>query len=316
MKHFTCVDDVDDLQQLLDLCRSCKASSDALTETASERTLVLLFFNPSLRTRLSTEKAAYRLGMQVISMNSNQGWKLEYEEGAVMDGDRAEHVRDAARVISQYADIIGIRSFPGLQDRDADYQDRVVQAFRQYALVPVVSLESAIRHPLQSLTDLMTIREYARKSRPRVVLTWAPHPRALPQAVANSFLEWMRRAEVDLVLTHPRGYELAPAFAQNVETEYDQHRALRDADFVYAKNWSSYQDYGKTYYPAPDWMLSAQKMALTNEAHFMHCLPVRRNVVVEDAVLNSQRALHLEQAKNRTYAAQAVLQKLLQYAEA
>ena len=271
----------------------------------------MLFFNPSLRTRLSTEKAALNLGMQVISMNADQGWNLEFEDGAIMNAGSAEHVREAAAVISQYADVIGIRTFPSLKDRDKDYADQVLNSFLRYARVPVISLESAIRHPLQSLTDVLTVEEYKKTSKPKVVLTWAPHPRALPQAVPNSFVEWMRHAGVDLMITHPPGYELAPEFAAGIPVEYDQNKALEGADFVYAKNWSSYLQYGQILNQDPDWQITRQKMERTNDARFMHCLPVRRNVIVEDAVLDSASSVVIEQAGNRTYAAMAVLKSIL-----
>ncbi|MDX1666686.1 MAG: acetylornithine carbamoyltransferase, partial [Saprospiraceae bacterium] len=238
-------------------------------------------------------------------------WKLEFEDGRVMDGDKAEHIREAAAVISQYADVIGIRTFPDLDDRHRDYQDLVLKRFIEFATVPVVSLESATRHPLQSLADWMTIEEYRKTERPKVVLSWAPHPRALPQSVPNSFVEWLARAEVDLLITHPEGCELAPEFADGIPVVYDQDQAFEGADFIYAKNWSSYREYGKIAKPKKDWKITTDKMKRTNDAFFMHCLPVRRNVVVADEVLQSDHSLHLHQADNRTHAAQAVLEWLL-----
>lgn len=314
MKHFTGIHDVTDLPQLVALAQSIKANPWQFSNLGQHKTLVLLFFNPSLRTRLSTEKAALQLGMQVMSMNADQGWVLEFKEGAVMNGGSAEHIKEAAAVISQYADIIGVRSFPGLTDREQDYQDAVIRAFTRYARVPVISLESAIRHPLQSLADVLTIESFKKQPRPKVVLSWAPHVRALPQAVPNSFVEWMRAADVELVVTHPPGYELAESFMGDVAVEYNQTAAFAGADFVYAKNWSSYQDYGKILNQDPAWMITPEKMALTNAAYFMHCLPVRRNVVVADAVLDGPQSIVIEQANNRTFAAQAVLKTLLETA--
>ena len=312
MKQFTSVNDVPNPKQLVESALALKRSpAGSLKGIGANKTIVMLFFNPSLRTRLSTEKAALTLGMSVIEYNAGQGWQLEFEEGVVMNGEKAEHIKEAAAVISQYADIIGIRTFPSLVDRERDYADFVLQQFMQHATVPIISLESAIRHPLQSLADWVTLEEHRPAHRPKVVLSWAPHPRALPQAVANSFVEWMKLADVDLVVTHPEGYELADTFSQGVPIEYDQDKALAGADFVYAKNWSSYRDYGKILNQDLAWMISPQKMALTNNGKFMHCLPVRRNVVVADGVLDSPASLVIEQANNRTYAAMAVLKAIL-----
>jgi N-succinyl-L-ornithine transcarbamylase len=311
MKNFTCIADVPRPSRLLDEAMTIKANPKQYENFGRHHTLVLVFFNPSLRTRISTEKAALTLGMQVISMNAQQGWNIEFEDHVVMDADRAEHIREAAAVISQYASIIGVRTFPGLIDREADYADKVLRKFVQFARVPVVSLESAIRHPLQSLADWMTIEEHKKVNRPKVVLSWAPHPRPLPQAVANSFLEWMKHAGVELVMTHPPGYELAEEFSAGIMVEHDQDKALEGADFVYTKNWSAYQDYGKVLHRDPSWMITPEKLERTNQAKFMHCLPVRRNVVVSDAVLDSESSLVLHQAHNRTFATQAVLKHLL-----
>ncbi len=319
MQHFTSIHDVPDVEALIQKALSIKHADTfadptirhASSDIRKPKTLVLLFFNPSLRTRLSTEKAGLNLGMNVISMNADAGWKIEFEDGVVMDGDKAEHVREAAGVVSQYADVIGIRTFPTLTDRERDYAEVVLRQFQKHATVPVISLESATLHPLQSLTDAMTIEAHKKTARPKVVLTWAPHPRALPQAVANSFVEWMKTRDVELVVTHPPGAELAPQFVENVRIEYDQRKAFEGADFIYAKNWSSFTDYGQIISPKENWTVTAEKMALTNEARFMHCLPVRRNVVVDDAVLDDPRCLIFEQAKNREYAAQAVLEELI-----
>jgi N-succinyl-L-ornithine transcarbamylase len=311
MKQFLSAMDTPDVQALVQDALACKKDPHGFSQLGKNKTMVMLFFNPSLRTRLSTEKAALNLGMQVISMNADQGWNLEFEEGAIMNAGSAEHIREAAAVISQYADIIGVRTFPSLKDREKDYADQVIKSFVRYARVPVVSLESAIRHPLQSLTDVITVEQFKKTARPKVVLTWAPHPRALPQAVPNSFIEWMQRAEVDLVITHPPGYELAPEFTKDTPVVYDQHKALEGADFVYAKNWSSYMQYGQILSQDPDWQITPDKMARTNDARFMHCLPVRRNVIVSDAVLDSPQSVVIEQAGNRTFAAMAVLKAIL-----
>jgi N-succinyl-L-ornithine transcarbamylase len=311
MKQFLSAMDAPDVHALVQDALACKKDPHGFSHLGKNKTMVMLFFNPSLRTRLSTEKAALNLGMQVISMNADQGWNLEFEEGAVMNAGSAEHIREAAAVISQYADIIGVRTFPSLKDREKDYADQIIKSFVRYARVPVVSLESAIRHPLQSLTDVLTVEQFKKTARPKVVLTWAPHPRALPQAVPNSFVEWMQRAEVDLVITHPKGYELAPEFAKDTPVVYDQNKALEGADFVYAKNWSSYEQYGQILSQDPDWQITPDKMARTNEARFMHCLPVRRNVIVSDAVLDSPQSVVIEQAGNRTFAAMAVLKAIL-----
>lgn len=312
MQNFTSVYDVADVPALVQSALDIKTKPFADQALGKNKTLIMLFFNPSLRTRLSTERAGLNLGMQVINMNAGQGWKLEFEDGAIMNMDRAEHIKEAAAVISQYADIIGVRTFPSLTDQEKDYQDHILKSLIRYASVPVISLESAIRHPLQSLTDLVTIEELKQKDRPKVVLTWAPHPRALPQAVSNSFIEWMQAGEVDLVVTHPEGYDLAPEFIKDTPVTNDQRAAFEGADFIYTKNWSAIQPYGKILSEDSDWMITADKMALTNEAHFMHCLPVRRNVIVEDAVIDSPKSAVIQQAGNRMYAAQAVLKEILQ----
>lgn len=311
MRQFTAVSDVSDPITLAEEALAIKANPFAQDQLGNHKTMVLLFFNPSLRTRLSTQKAGINLGMSVISMNAAQGWQLEFEDNIVMNTDKAEHIREAAAVVSQYGDIIGIRTFPSLTDKGKDYSDFIINKFIQYASVPVISLESAIRHPLQSLADLVTIKEQTSKSRPRVVLSWAPHPRALPQAVSNSFIEWMQAADMDLVITHPKGYELSTDFVKDTPVEYDQDKAFAGADFIYTKNWSSFEQYGKVLQQDSGWMITPEKMALTNNGKFMHCLPVRRNVVVADGVLDSPQSLVIEQANNRTFAAQAVIARML-----
>ena len=273
----------------------------------------MLFFNPSLRTRLSTEKAAKLLGMEVLMMNvGTDGWALEFEDGAVMNGNKAEHIKEAAGVLSQYCDIIAVRAFPQLADRAKDEEELVMNSFKKYASVPIINLESATRHPLQGLTDALTILELKKVQRPKVVLTWAPHPRALPQSVPNSFVEFMQQCDVDLVITNPEGYDLNPAVVKDTTVIHDQSEALKGADFVYVKNWSSYKQYGKILSTDPSWTFSEEKLKLTNDAKVMHCLPVRRNIVIDDAVLDGENSVVIQQAGNRTFAAQAVLKRLLE----
>lgn len=311
MHNFLSIADAPDISSLMAEARHIKQNPFSESGLGRHKTLVLLFFNASLRTRLSTQKAAYNLGMHVISMNVSQGWGIEFEDGTVMKLDKAEHVKEAAAVISQYADIMGVRTFASLTQKEADYAEFVLNQFVKYAQVPIVNLESATVHPLQSFTDIFTIAEYARKPRPKVVLSWAPHPKALPQAVANSFVEWVQKTDCKLVITHPKGYDLAPQFTKGCTIEYAQHKAFEHADFIYAKNWSSYTNYGNILSQDKDWMITQSKMALTDNAYFMHCLPVRRNVVVEDAVLDSPQSLIIQQAKNREVIAQTILQALL-----
>jgi N-succinyl-L-ornithine transcarbamylase len=308
MHHFTALADVPDLPALLASAKAYQANPLAHPDLGQGKTLGLIFFNPSLRTRLSTQLAAQHLGLHAIVMNIGQeGWQLEFADGAVMDGGKAEHIKDAAAVMGRYCDILGVRTFAGLSDREIDYREDWLEAFKQYAGVPLLSLESATRHPLQSLADLLTITTHQPHARPKVVLSWAPHPRALPQAVANSFAEWMAAADCEFVITHPEGYDLAPEFVGNTPVVYDQNQALAGADFVYVKNWASYQAYGQVLSQDRGWTLTPDKMALTAQARFMHCLPVRRNVVVSDAVIDGPQSLVLTLAENRTYAAQAVL---------
>lgn len=312
MKHFLSIKDVTDLPQLISSGIAAKKNPFADNALGKNKTIGLLFFNSSLRTRISTQKAAQNLGLNVITMNVGQdGWGLEMEEGVIMNGDKAEHVKEAAAVIGSYCDIIGIRSFAGLQDRDKDYSEIVFEQFKKYAQVPIVNLESATRHPLQSLADCITIEEFKLKQRPKVVLTWLPHFKALPQAVANSFCEWMNPMDVELVITHPEGYDLSPEFVGKGQVIYDQDKALEGADFVYGKNWSSYNNYGQVLNTDPSWMITEAKMALTDNGKFMHCLPVRRNMKVADEVLDGPRSLVIEQAANREWSAQAALKEVL-----
>ncbi len=313
MKRFISLHDVMDSQALLSKALVCIADPYRYETLGKRKTLGMIFFNPSFRTRMSTQQAAYRLGMKVISMNADQGWKIEFEDGAVMNADRAEHVKEAAAVMSQMVDIIAIRSFPGLLDRDKDYQEEVMHQFSKYASVPILNLESSTVHPCQSLADMITMEQYRNKDRAKtkVVLTWAPHIRALPQAVSNSFAQWALGYDYDLVITHPEGYELDTQFTQDAQIEYDQDKALEGADFVYAKNWSSYHDYGKILTQDSSWMITDKKMKRTDQGYFMHCLPTRRNLEIADDVLDSDYSLVLQQAKNRIPAAQAVLHGLL-----
>ena len=312
MQHFTSVKDAYNIDKLVNEALLMKKMPYADKHLGKNKTMGLLFFNSSLRTRLSTQKAAQNLGMDVMVMNVGaDSWQLEMNEGVIMNGDKAEHVSEAAAVIGQYCDIVGVRSFPGLVDREYDYSELVLKQFMKFTGKPIVSLESATRHPLQSLTDLITITEYKTVERPKVVLTWAPHVKALPQCVPNSFAEWMNIANVDFTIAHPKGYELAPEFSGNAKICYDPKEAFEGADFIYAKNWSSYEDYGKILSSDPAWTVSMEKMKLTNNAKFMHCLPVRRNVVVDDEVIDSENSIVIQQAGNRVWAAQTVLKEIL-----
>lgn len=309
MNHFTSIEDVDHPQKLVQQVIELK-DNPLFSERGKQKTVGLIFFNPSLRTRLSTQKAALNLGMDVIVLNINKdSWKVEFEDGTVMDGDTQEHIKDTVKVISSYCDILGVRSFATLKDQREDYEERVLNNFLNYSSVPVISLESATLHPLQSLTDMATIAASG-IPKPKVVLSWAPHPKALPQAVANSFLQWSPAIDADVVLAHPKGYELSDTFAGGISVTHNQEEAFADADFIYAKNWSSYTAYGETPAVDGDWTITAGKMELTNRAQFMHCLPIRRNVVAADSVID--RSLVYQQAKNREYAAQAVLHNLLE----
>ena len=318
MKTFFHVQDIGDLKQALAEAKQVKATPFAWKALGENKTIMLVFFNSSLRTRLSSQKAALNLGMNPIVLNVGQdSWKLETELGVVMDGDKSEHLREAIPVIGSYCDLIGVRSFAGLQDRSFDYAETILRQFIDYSGKPVISLESATVHPCQAFADLITIEEYKEKKRPKVVLTWAPHPRALPQAVPNSFAEWMNASDVDFVITHPHGYELDPAFAGNARVEYDQMKALEGADFVYAKNWScpgvtDPAQYGQILSKDMGWTVDARHMAVTDNAFFMHCLPVRRNMIVSDEVIDSPRSLVIPEAANRAVSAQVVMKRMLE----
>ena len=315
MKRFLSVNDIGPLDKAVAEALEIKRDRFAYQHLGRNRTLMMIFFNSSLRTRLSTQKAAMNLGMNVIVLDVNQGaWKLETERGVIMDGDKAEHLLEAIPVMGCYCDIIGVRSFAGLTDKAADYEERVIEQFIKYSGRPVFSMEAATCHPLQAFADLITIEEHKTKERPKVVMTWAPHPRALPQAVPNSFAEWMNATDYDFVITHPHGYELDPKFVGNARVEYDQDKALAGADFVYAKNWSAYADpnYGKILSTDRSWTVDTAKMALTDNAYFMHCLPVRRNMIVTDDVIESPRSIVIPEAANREISAQTVIKRMLE----
>ncbi len=314
MRNFTNVSDIGPLDIAVKEALKVKSDRFAYSALGKNRTLMMIFFNSSLRTRLSTQKAAMNLGMNVIVLDVNQGtWKLETERGVIMDGDKAEHLLEAIPVMGCYCDIIGVRSFAGLNDKTEDYEERVINQFIKYSGRPVFSMEAATRHPLQSFADLITIEEFKTKPRPKVVMTWAPHPRALPQAVPNSFAEWMNATDYEFVITHPHGYEL-DSFIGNARVEYDQRKALEGADFVYAKNWAAYTDpnYGKVLSTDRAWTVDSEKMALTDNAFFMHCLPVRRNMIVTDEVIESERSIVIPEAANREISAQVVLKRMLE----
>jgi len=310
MKNYLSINDIDSLSTWVKEAISLKKQPRKFKELGSDKTIGLLFFNNSLRTRLSTQKAAMNLGMEVIVMNfGSEGWALEYADGTIMDQGTSEHIKEAAQVISQYCDIIAIRAFAGLVDKEKDEAEEVLSGFKKYANVPIVNMESSVGHPLQALTDAITMEEQNFKNDPKVVLSWAPHPKALPHAVANSFVQMMQKQNADFVITHPVGYELDPNITKDCKIEHDQDKALENADFVYVKNWSSYSDYGQIKSQDKTWQMTLKKLG---NAKFMHCLPVRRNVVVADEVLDSKQSLVIEQANNRTFAAQLVLKKILE----
>ena len=315
MKYFQHVADLGDLQQAVKEALEVKANRYAYKQLGENKTLLMIFFNSSLRTRLSTQKAAMNLGMNVIVLDVNQGaWKLETERGVIMDGDKPEHLLEAIPVMGCYCDVIGVRSFARFENKADDYEEKILMQFVKYSGRPVFAMETATVHPLQSFADLITIEEHKPVQRPKVVLTWAPHPKALPQAVPNSFAEWMNAADYDLVITHPHGYELDPRFVGNATVEYDQDKALAGAHFVYAKNWSAYADpnYGKVLSTDRNWTITTEKMALTDNGYFMHCLPVRRNMIVSDDVIESDHSLVIPEAANREISAQVVLKRILE----
>ena len=315
MRKLLMAQDLGDLNKAVQEALEIKKNRYAYKQLGENKTLLCFFFNNSLRTRLSTQKAGMNLGMNTMVLDVNQGaWKLETERGVVMDGDKSEHLLEAIPVMASFCDVIGVRSFARFENKEFDYQETILNQFIKYSGKPVFSMESATAHPLQAFADLITIEEYKKKERPKVVMTWAPHPRALPQAVPNSFADFMNEANVDFVITHPKGYELSEKFVRNAKVEYDQDKALEGADFVYAKNWSAYQDpnYGQILSKDMSWTVSTEKMALTNNAYFMHCLPVRRNMIVTDDVIESPQSLVIPEAANREISAETVIKRILE----
>jgi len=315
MRNFISVKDIGNLKDALNEAFEIKADRYKYSHLGKNKTLMMVFFNSSLRTRLSTQKAALNLGMNVIVLDINQGaWKLETERGVIMDSDKPEHILEAIPVMGSYCDVIGVRSFARFENKSDDYNEVILNQFIKYSGKPVFSMEAATRHPLQSFADLITIEEYKTKERPKVVLTWAPHPKALPQAVPNSFAEWMNATDYEFVITHPRGYELDPQFTGNAPIEYDQMKAFEGADFIYAKNWAAYSgdNYGKILSTDRNWTVGEQQMAVTDSAYFMHCLPVRRNMIVTDDVIESPRSLVIPEAANREISATVVLKRILE----
>lgn len=315
MRYFTGIKDLGNLKKAVEEALEIKKNPFKYKNLGENKTLLMVFFNSSLRTRLSTQKAAMNLGMNTIVLDVNQGaWKLETERGVIMDGDKSEHLLEAIPVMGCYCDIIGVRAFASLQDKEKDCQEEILNQFIKYSGRPVFSMEAATGHPLQAFADLITIEEYKKTDKPKVVLTWAPHPKALPQAVPNSFADFMNEANVDFIITHPRGYDLDPKFVRCAKVEYNQDKALENADFVYAKNWSAFADdnYGKIINSDLSWTITSQKMSLTNDAFFMHCLPVRRNMIVSDDVIEGRQSLVIKEAANREYAAETVLKRMLE----
>ena len=312
MKNFININNVKDYQGLIKESIEIKNNPYSLKKIGVNKTLGLIFFNSSLRTRLSTIKAAKMLGLETIVMNfNNEGWEIEFEEKTIMSKNSAEHVKEAAQVISQYCDIIGIRAFAELKNKNQDESEKILNSFVKYGSVPIINLESSCAHPLQALADAITIEEHKNKSNPKIVISWAPHPKSLPHAVANSFINMARMSNYDLVITNPIGYDLNPKVTKGINVIHNQEEAFKNADFIYAKNWSSYNDYGKILINDNKWMINKRKMEITNNAKFMHCLPVRRNIVVDDSVLDSNYSLVINQANNRTYAAQTILKKII-----
>ena len=312
---FTNVKDLGNLQEAVKEALEIKNNRYAYKQLGENKTLLMVFFNSSLRTRLSTQKAGMNLGMNTMVLDINQGtWKLETERGVIMDGEKPEHILEAIPVMGTYCDIIGVRAFAQFENKEFDYQETIINQFIQYSGKPVFSMEAATGHPLQAFADLITIEEYKKTARPKVVLTWAPHPKALPQAVPNSFADFMNEADVEFVITHPIGYELSEKFVRGARVEYDQMKAFEGADFIYAKNWAAYQDpnYGKILSTDRNWTVSDRQMAVTNNAYFMHCLPVRRNMIVTDDVIESPQSIVIPQAANREISAQVVIKRLLE----
>lgn len=315
MRTYTNVKDLGNLNEAVKEALEIKKNRYAYKHLGENKTLLMVFFNSSLRTRLSTQKAGMNLGMNTIVLDINQGaWKLETERGVIMDGDKTEHLLEAIPVMGCYCDIIGVRAFAQFENKQDDCEEKILNQFIKYSGKPVFSMEAATGHPLQAFADLITIEEYKKTQRPKVVLTWAPHPKALPQAVPNSFADFMNEADVDFVITHPEGYELDPKFVRGAKVEYDQDKALAGADFVYARNWAAFADsnYGKILSKDRSWTVSTEKMALTNNAYFMHCLPVRRNMIVTDEVIESPQSIVIQEAANREISAQTVIKRILE----
>jgi N-succinyl-L-ornithine transcarbamylase len=316
MKNFTSVHDVKNIDSLVQKALAFKSNPLSNRSLGAGKRIGCLFLNPSMRTRLSTQIAAQNLGMEAIVFNvGSEGWALEFEEEAIMSGNTVEHVKDAAPIFGKYFDILAIRTFPSLKNREDDYSELYIKQFIKYAGIPVVSLESATLHPLQSLTDIITITEILQQSKiskPKIVLTWAPHVKPLPQCVANSFSQWVNAwGKAEFVITHPEDYELSAEFSNGATITHNQDEALKDADFVYVKNWSTFNDYGRIYSNDPEWMLTNEKLSATNNARVMHCLPVRRNVELSDEVLDGPNSIVTQEASNRVWAAQAVLSEIL-----
>lgn len=314
MRHFTSITQLEDINNALKAARYIKENPFTDQDLGRNKTLLMIFFNSSLRTRLTTQKAAMNLGMNVMVLDVNQGaWKLETGHGVIMDGDKPEHLLEAIPVMGCCCDIIGVRAFANLKDREEDYSELIINQFIKYSGKPVFSMEAATRHPLQTFADIITIEEYKKTDKPKVVLTWAPHPKALPQAVPNSFAEGINMTDYDFVITHPEGYELDPTFTGRARIEYDQKKAFEGADFIYAKNWSAYMgdNYGRILSNDRSWMVDSEKMALTDNAYFMHCLPVRRNMIVTDEVIESPQSLVIPQAANRIVSAQTILKEII-----
>ena len=313
MNHFITLADLPNFNQTLNLAMDFKKDPSKLNTLGKGKTLGLLFFNPSLRTRLSTQKAAQNLGLNTMVMNfSQESWALEFEDGTKMSGLRSEHVREAAAVVSQYCDMIAIRAFASLSDKEKDEAEIVLKSFTEYASVPIINMESATAHPLQAVADAITLKEFKTSHKPKVVLTWAPHPKALPHAVGNSFTKMMEHLDADFIIAHPDGYALNPLITKGVKCINNQEEAMENADFIYTKNWCSYEHYGQILRTDDKWMITPEKMELTNNGKFMHCLPIRRNIVAADEVLDSSNSLVIQQSENRIYSAQAVLKQLLE----
>jgi N-succinyl-L-ornithine transcarbamylase len=313
MKNFINSDDISDYKKIVEEAIQLKSNPNQLEDIGKNKSIGLLFFNPSLRTRISTQKASMILGLKTFVMNFNsEGWQLEFENNTIMSEDKAEHVKDAAKVLSEYCDIIAIRKFADLNNKIDDEKEIVLSSFLKYSTVPILNLESSTFHPLQGLADAITIHETKNKARPKIVLSWAPHPKSLPHAVPNSFIKMAKKNNFELIISNPIGYDLNPEITKGINIIHDQKEAFINADFIYAKNWSSYENYGKVLINDSSWKIDRKKMSLTNNAKFMHCLPVRRNVVVDDNVIDSENSLVISQAENRIYSAIIIIKKLIE----